>query len=80
MFGYPKLTFGKVRRQIEEKKEGKQQERKKNMESEKSKGMIVIPYGKCVTEQLKGVFSKNRITTSLKTLPDPEKHAGASKV
>ncbi len=64
--GYPKWTFRKVEKQMQEKKEGKTKEKKDKEPDEKSKGMIVLPYVKGVTEQLKRVFSKHKIATSIK--------------
>ncbi len=42
--------------------------RKEKDSSEKSKGMVVIPYIKGVTEQLQWVYKKYKISTSFKLL------------
>ena len=47
-------------------KDGKEQTKKENNKEEKSKGMVVFPYLKGVTEQLKRVFGKHKIATSIK--------------
>ncbi len=66
--GYPKWTFTKVMDQIKYKAEKtdtktKQKEKKKE---ENIQGMVVLPHVKGITEQLKRVFSKYRIATSVK--------------
>ncbi len=64
--GYPKWSFKKVMEQISKKKENKTTKQKEKSKDEKSKGMVVLPYVQGVTEQLKRVFSKHNIATSIK--------------
>ncbi len=64
--GYPKWSFERVNRQIQQKgaTSGKRQERKDP--NEKSRGMVVLPYIKGTTEQLRRVYRKYQIATSVK--------------
>ena len=66
--GYPRWTFKKVKQQIKQKKECGTKQRKPKDNSERSKGMVVIPYIKGVTEKLQRVYKKHNIATSVKPL------------
>ena len=66
-YRYPKWSFTKVMNQIEtRRKEEKTKKKKEKITEKKSKGMVVIPYVKGLTEQLKRVYSKHKVATSMK--------------
>ena len=63
MCGYPKWTFDKVRKRMENKQ---QTAPKQKDTTQKSRGMVVIPYVQGLTERSSRVFKKHGISTGMK--------------
>jgi hypothetical protein len=67
--GYPRWSFEKVKAQIAKKKEGgKDKRKKKNKDSAGSKGLVILPYVKGVTEGISRILNKHRVSTAVKPL------------
>ncbi|XP_072050219.1 uncharacterized protein [Amphiura filiformis] len=62
--GYPKWSFGKVKDQMESVKPKKSA--KKTDDSTRSRGMVVLPYVKGVTERVSRVMKKYNVSTAMK--------------
>jgi hypothetical protein len=63
--GYPEWAFKLVKKQIAEKKE-KDKVKNRDKKTEKSKGMVVIPYVKGLSEALDRVYRKYGIQSAMK--------------
>ena len=63
MCGYPKWTFDKVRKRMENKQ---QTAPKQKDTTQKSRGILVIPYVQGLTERSIRVFKKHGISTGMK--------------
>ena len=65
--GYPRWAFDKVKKQIQDKRmKGKKKPRDKVNKDRKTKGMVVIPYVKGLSESLERVFRKHQVATAMK--------------
>ncbi|XP_072039550.1 uncharacterized protein [Amphiura filiformis] len=62
--GYPNWTIEKVKHQIRDKTKAKKKVKDKN--TQRSKGMVVIPYVQGVSERLQRVFKKHNIQTAMR--------------
>ncbi len=61
--GYPRWSFNKVKKQMGRRKEQKIKNRKEK--KDKSRGLVVIPYVKDVSQALEKIYRKHTISTAM---------------
>ena len=66
--GYPEWSFRRVKHQIETKLERKSEKNKKRKEAERSKGQVILPYVKGVTEGISRILNKHLVATAVKPM------------
>ena len=65
--GYPEWSFRRVRKQFSTKLERKR-EKNQRKEGERSRGQVILPYVKGVTEGVSRIFNKHSVSTAVKPL------------
>ena len=65
--GYPEWSFRRVRKQLSTKLERKR-EKNQRKEGERSRGQVILPYVKGVTEGVSRIFNKHSVSTAVKPL------------
>ena len=64
--GYPKWSFQKMKKQMETKKDQKKEIISKNKGKDNSKGLVILPYVKGLTEGISRVLNTHCIATAIK--------------
>ena len=67
--GYPEWTMGVVKQQMdnrEERKEEKKSKRKERQDQDKSRGMVILPYVKGLSEKVARLLKKRKINAAMR--------------